>query len=102
MDPNETRARGMRIQPDLRSLSNIHSPAFQAAPTRFCAGWMRKIVIEVKPAIQSRGEFCTVKHHRSNERRGLVTCISQQLSQSRMGTRQGDSEIRNAVVTRQQ
>ena len=102
MDPDKMRAGGMRGHPCFRVLHYIRAAAFHPAPTRFCLGLRRKVVIEIEAAIQTRGECVAVQNDCPDEGRGVIALRLQQGCQSRMRRRQRHGKIGDAMTAGQQ
>jgi len=68
----------MGTEPCLCPLNDDHASTLNSSPSRFRVGLLRKIVIELEPAIETGCERLTVQNHRSDECRRSVSLFPKQ------------------------
>src|SRR5439155_23527562 len=102
MNPNKSGAGGMRRKPGFSMLNHIHATALDTSPARLAIGMFGKVVVEIEPAIEARGERLCVENDRPDECPSVIALPFQQLCPSCMAGGQGYSKIGDAMRTRQQ
>ena len=81
MYPHEAWTRGMLVQPFFRVRYDIFPAALHTPPARRIFFCRRKIIVEIKTAVEARCQSLAIEHHRADKRCRSIAGIFQQRSQ---------------------
>src|ERR1700730_3175004 len=100
--PNEVGAGAVLVEPGFGVRDDFHPAALDASPALFSFSLGGKVIVEIEAAIEAGSERVAVENHGSDESRGLVAALFQQLRRSHMLRRERDGKIGDAVHARQE
>src|SRR5581483_1356070 len=95
--PYKTRAGLMGAEPSFGVGNDVHAATFDPAPARFARAMRGEIVIEIKAAVESRGESFAIEDGSADEGCGVISGSLEKFCPGGMNRREWNSKIGNSV-----
>src|SRR5215470_3639948 len=97
MHPHEPRTSGVFREPGFCMLHDVHATTLDASPAGLAVGVLRKVVVEIEPAIEAWGEGFGIENDGADESSGVIALCLQQLGPGGVVGRKRNCEICNSV-----